>query len=607
MAVSSLIVAVQTTGASALRRLGQEFTQQRRQVSSVAGAYRAANGLWYNANGLLVLQRNHLRTNTTLLGHLANGARRAGGVFRGLGQSIARIGSSASGAQQAIGGLIAFAVAAAPAIAAALQAALIAGVGGAGLAAAIAAAAQDPAVQSAFSGLLDQIKSDLKSSGRQLVPALVDAAEIFRSAWYRASASVRDIFGDLGTTIVPLAQGLVAAAERAGPGLRKAFEVAVPVLQELARMLPVLGHGIGTFFALIADGDSSLKGMRVLVYAVSGALIILGGTIRGLAEWFGFWSTVAEKVYRVLEKIPLLGPGFGILADTLEAINKPADDLDGGMRSLAGSKLDLADAAKKAAEETRKLSENLGRLVSDALSASDAAIAWEAAVDAVTESVKENGRQTDISTEKGRENVGVINDAVRAALAKRDADIAMAGGEKASADAVNAANAKFREQIGQLEALLYKLGFSKAQVDALLGSYRALAAAPNIVKTVTIKEITSGGRGGRPTPGLKEFYASGTPSARAGLAMVGEQGPELVRFRGGEQVYTARQTARMLAGGRAGGPSAGAAGGSMTAQLVAAGGPRSSNDVLLAVVRDAIKRGRLKLRVSRSSSAVVLA
>jgi SLT domain-containing protein len=34
-------------------------------------------------------------------------------------------------------------------------------------------------------------------------------------------------------------------------------------------------------------------------------------------------------------------------------------------------------------------------------------------------------------------------------------------------------------------------------------------------------------------------YASGTSSARPGWAWVGEHGPELLRFRGGEQVYPA--------------------------------------------------------------------
>ncbi len=48
-------------------------------------------------------------------------------------------------------------------------------------------------------------------------------------------------------------------------------------------------------------------------------------------------------------------------------------------------------------------------------------------------------------------------------------------------------------------------------------------------------------------------FASGTPSAPRGLAMVGESGPELVAFRGGERVFTNAQTTAMLSGGGAGG------------------------------------------------------
>jgi phage-related tail protein len=41
-------------------------------------------------------------------------------------------------------------------------------------------------------------------------------------------------------------------------------------------------------------------------------------------------------------------------------------------------------------------------------------------------------------------------------------------------------------------------------------------------------------------------YATGTLSAAPGLALVGENGPELVNFGGGEVVYTAAQTRRIL-------------------------------------------------------------
>lgn len=48
-------------------------------------------------------------------------------------------------------------------------------------------------------------------------------------------------------------------------------------------------------------------------------------------------------------------------------------------------------------------------------------------------------------------------------------------------------------------------------------------------------------------------YAAGTPSARPGLAWVGEGGrPELVNFRGGERVYDAQTSARMASGAGSG-------------------------------------------------------
>ena len=45
-----------------------------------------------------------------------------------------------------------------------------------------------------------------------------------------------------------------------------------------------------------------------------------------------------------------------------------------------------------------------------------------------------------------------------------------------------------------------------------------------------------------------EGYASGTDYATPGLKLVGENGPELMMFRGGEKVYNAAETAKMLGG-----------------------------------------------------------
>jgi len=57
-----------------------------------------------------------------------------------------------------------------------------------------------------------------------------------------------------------------------------------------------------------------------------------------------------------------------------------------------------------------------------------------------------------------------------------------------------------------------------------------------------------GGAGSTDLDFSDAHYASGTMSARRGLALVGENGPEYVAMRGGERVYSANQTRGMWAG-----------------------------------------------------------
>lgn len=69
---------------------------------------------------------------------------------------------------------------------------------------------------------------------------------------------------------------------------------------------------------------------------------------------------------------------------------------------------------------------------------------------------------------------------------------------------------------------------------ARIASYARSALTPQVIKP---------GQGGQ--SGYLQQYASGTESAAPGFALVGEHGPELVYFNGGEQVMTAEETAAM--------------------------------------------------------------
>ena len=84
---------------------------------------------------------------------------------------------------------------------------------------------------------------------------------------------------------------------------------------------------------------------------------------------------------------------------------------------------------------------------------------------------------------------------------------------------------------------------AKATMDAYVSEIQAgVAKAQTAIDSLNFANntLSSGGYHG---------YATGTLDAEPGLALVGEEGPELVNFGGGEVVYTAAETSNILARG----------------------------------------------------------
>lgn len=79
-------------------------------------------------------------------------------------------------------------------------------------------------------------------------------------------------------------------------------------------------------------------------------------------------------------------------------------------------------------------------------------------------------------------------------------------------------------------------------IDGAVGMLPQVTAAYNRVAAAARAALSASGTG---TAGSIPGYAVGTQSAAPGFALVGENGPELVYFNGGEQVVTAEETAAM--------------------------------------------------------------
>ncbi|MGW3595014.1 hypothetical protein [Streptomyces sp. NPDC005167] len=231
-------------------------------------------------------------------------------------------------------------------------------------------------------------------------------------------------------------------------------------------------------------------------------------------------------------------------------------------------------------------------------------IGFEAALDAATGAIKGNehalsmsGGKLNLNSEKARTAAGALNDLAaktdEAAASARQADAPWStingiydrGRSKliAAADAMGLTKAQAKalaDQIlqtpdktarlkGNLEDLESKLASAKSQLgkvpDSRKSSIRAriddlqakiaqakaaLDAMNGRTATTYLKTVYS--PPGHNGPGGIPMHAKGTLSAAAGWALVGEEGPELVRFKGGERVFDHKTSMGMASdlGGR---------------------------------------------------------
>lgn len=108
------------------------------------------------------------------------------------------------------------------------------------------------------------------------------------------------------------------------------------------------------------------------------------------------------------------------MSDAEENVVALSEGLDGGTAS--------GEAAKEAIDALTQALEDLN---GPALSANEAEIRFQEAIDAVTASVTENGQTLDLNTEAGRKNQSTLNDLARASAERANAVLNQTGSESA--------------------------------------------------------------------------------------------------------------------------------------------------------------------------------
>jgi hypothetical protein len=466
-----------------------------------------------------------------------------------------------------VAGLAALPVLAGP-IGAATGAAVGAGLAGIG----IAAAAQSRRVRNEFTDLKFDVLEGLRGISGPLEQSLLKIPDVVRQTGASLRPFLRDAFADmapaidrfvesigrgvssLGPSLVPLSEGFSAVLDAFSDQAPEIFDSLGDTIAKVGELAQEHGDDLATFFQVVADGAG--VAVDAIGYLADGFDEFVTETERAFSE--DFWFRTPDHV-RAMEDAA---------ASALGRVSEAARD--------AGS------AAREAAAGVGDLAAEFEALTGPALELDEAASRYQEAFDRATESIRENGRTLSINTEKGRENrdglrdmaqaaqehlglmaqegagIGTITtqyqtyrgqliSAARAAGASRkearDLAGAWLGVPKSVQTSVTARTAQAEDAIARVRALMNSFGSKTV--------YLTVQQVLRTVPGVSLRQLMQahGGNIGGSGAGIRGFQSggvSGVNGAGSAMAVVGEQGPELVRLPVGSTVIPAGQSASMM-------------------------------------------------------------
>jgi hypothetical protein len=208
------------------------------------------------------------------------------------------------------------------------------------------------------------------------------------------------------------------------------------------------------------------------------------------------------------------------------ALASMTNKVTGASDLLSTSFGQTALTAQQLADKIQQLNQRIQDNFTNMMNADQANLQWHKDLTTLNTDIDKHGASLDIATAAGQRNIGVLQQLIQDAERSREASIAQAGGQNASAAAVDAANLKYRSQIGQLYNLGIQMGLSKGGLQALINKYMDLINLPNITKHFT---LVSQSLGAGIIAGYNQAMgrATGGPVEAGHPYVVGEHHPEL--------------------------------------------------------------------------------
>ncbi|SBT64215.1 phage tail tape measure protein, TP901 family, core region [Micromonospora sediminicola] len=205
--------------------------------------------------------------------------------------------------------------------------------------------------------------------------------------------------------------------------------------------------------------NTSLDRTRERVEAMDSALAQLasGGKADEAAAAFNRLADAAAKDGVSIEELKALFPQY---AAALEVAGKASTDAAGGVKQVGG-------AAGQAADEVQELKEAFDALFKQEMSYDKALLAYKQGIADVKAELRDGTRTLNDNTQAGRDNIAAVLEQVDRIKALRDARLE-------HGETLDEVNGKYVKDIDGLRRTMLQAGYTKGEVDALIGKYKAV-------------------------------------------------------------------------------------------------------------------------------------
>ncbi|RZU16423.1 hypothetical protein EV645_3988 [Kribbella rubisoli] len=338
-----------------------------------------------------------------------------------------------------------------------------------------------PTLSKAFSDLahpVDSFVNNFSVALEGLIPAIGPISDAFSKvlddlgqggALKDAIKSISDGLIDLSNSVAANPQALGDFVRGLGNIVKSALEL-IKILNDANTAFEQFTHGLSLVDVTMAGIGSTLEPLKFLFSGLGGGIGILKSLTSSTDATAAATRAASMGTANFADSLNKTGASMAVA--TASALHNAHATHEANVAATL-----LAGAYDRQWAATQKANDALTRNANILLQLSGAEIGYQAAVDAATESVKENGHTHDLNTAKGRANQQSLDDLARSA---NEQTVAMRNANDGNVKAAKAAETGRAAYI----KLAQQMGYNKAEAVAMAAQFIAI---PNVTRTARLQ------------------------------------------------------------------------------------------------------------------------